>query len=371
MFECYNNVIGITAQDCACQSPDTRPEDYDESLSGLFLDELTSISGMLTAGECDKDMWALLAEAIKNGTDQFIKDTNLMLTRSFDRKRKDLKSQIIGQVKARSYYTAQKNYAVVRYACAPIRGGYAKLKSLTLAFENIGTFDVSIYDNVTGLIDTVSVTTQANGAIDVTEKEIMLPLFSKYVDVLEYYFVYAFDANNRPKNTEVSCGCGGNKLSYSLDDPYFHQVGRFRAAPWTNYIMAGGSEIDSLDELDDLSLYGSNKTFGLAAEFDFGCKVDEVLCNTALDFERNPLAMSLAFAIRYAAAAYVAGKMVRSDSVDFEGLVNAEQWEEDEEVWTQKYLDHVSYIVESADISANDCLKCKDVIELTRNGIFS
>ena len=111
--------------------------------------------------------------------------------------------------------------------------------------------------------------------------------------------------------------------------------------------------------------------YGLTLEVDLGCKVDEVLCEDALDFVSNPLALSIALAIQYKAAALLADEILRSPLINRENMVNREEWEEDALVWTEKYNDHVNYIVDEADRTANDCLACKDVLGFTRKGLFS
>ena len=368
MFECYNSIIGFTAIDCECEATD-RPIDYNESKSGLFLDEMTPIAGMMGLEGCDKSMWDILQNARKGAISKFVKDTNALLAGKYRLKRKPAKNQILGQIKATDIYDPSKNYAVVNWVCSPIRGGVFKLRSLGTVFENVGTVELSIYDNVTGLLSIHTLNTNAH-KLEVNVLDLELPMYSKYVQYLEYTFVYSFDSNNRPKDTEVDCGCGSWIPFYNKDNPYFMEVGHKRAQ-WADYVLVGGTTVDSLSEIEDLPNILKNRMYGLVFDVTFSCKIGKIFCDESMDFEGNPLALSSAFAIRYAAAALVAEAVLKSPLLNRENMVAQEDWEMSQIEWQEKYNEHTNYIVGEIDISANDCLACKDILEMGRQGLFA
>ena len=369
MFDCYDKIIGLSDSDCVCTQPG-RPADYDTSKSGIYLDELSSIARLIGLAECDKTVWDILEKARSSAVKQFVADTNALLGKKYSLKRKAATSQIIGQIKHKDTYSPTKNYAVVPIVCAPVRGGIMRLHRLGATFTQTGTFDLQLYNNVDGLVETFTMSTVANKLTTTTiDKE--YPLYSKYAQPLEYYLVYPFDAANLPKATHVHCGCGGWTPVFDKNNPYYLNIGQRKSAGWSDFVMVGGKEILSLTELESEVTGVGNSMFGISIDASFSCKVDEVICEGAMDFVGNPLALSAALAVQYAAGAYVARKVMKSAILNIENMVGLDDWEYDEMTWMEKYNEKVNYIVSQVDHTANDCLTCKDIHGLTRGGLFS
>lgn len=373
MFDCYNHIIGYSQYDCEC-SQGGRPDDYDTSNSGLFLDELAPIDNLVSVGKCDTNIWTIMQSAMTNGINRFVADSNALLGDKFTLKRQPLSDQVIGQIKAKNIVSPDKNYAVVRIYCCPIRSGFFKLNKIGGVFSSDGTVQVSLYNNVDGLLShgpwTINSVANKHRTVDVN---LQLPTYSKYVTNLEYYLVYQFDSNNYPKDTKIDCGCGNWKPHFNTGKPYYNASKIRKNAPWSNYVMIGGTQINSLAELDDMddNTSASNSMYGLTVDMDFGCKAHELLCKDSIDFDSNPLAMSLAFAIRYAVALNVADQILTSTVLSRANMVAREDWEDSKDDWNEKYAEHVNYIVDNASNKANSCFTCKDVLGATRQGLFS
>ena len=135
--------------------------------------------------------------------------------------------------------------------------------------------------------------------------------------------------------------------------------------------MAGGTEINDITDLDELPEVSDGTMLGLILDVDLGCAIDDVLCSVALDFEGNPLAMAAAMAVQYRAGVYVAEKILSSTALNRDTLINRDTWETNRDRWGEKYNEFINYIVTQADYTANDCLSCKNIIEMTRQGLFS
>lgn len=373
-MECLNNVIGFTKKDCSCHTTD-RPTDYATSASGLYLDQFANISALLTASDCGSNMWAEMAENLELGKQTFLKDINLLLSKRYRLKRKQVEEVVLGTIKGKNPVDISGNYSITRMVCAPVKSGYMVLKKIGTIFENVGTKDIHIYNNVQGFIQTVSTSTLSNSHQQ-TSVDVTLPLFSKYVDVLEYYFIYEVDAANRPKDNELTCGCGGWTPFFNMDAPYFWEIGTPNNSPWSDYVMIGTGKIDSIvdaldvDGLDGVTFSGTAMQ-GLTFELGFKCLIDEVICSDALDFTANIFAKGIAFAILYATAMNVAQTVLTSTDLDRENLLNLDQWIEDKNEWQEKYNEHVNYIAENIDISANDCLSCQTFNNVIRGGLFA
>ena len=375
MLECLSNIVALAQTDCEC-SQQGRPEDYNESTSGIAIDSLTPIGSLLGSEGCGADIWEVLTKARTSAIQELAAIGNAKLSENFKPKRKPVSHELVGTIKAKQYYDASKAYAVVRFKPARIKSGYALLREMALVFEANGAVDIDIYDNVDGLLhsfenlETVAGAKAVHPIADSEDKPLYLPMYSKYEPELEYYFVYTFDPANRPKATQVKCKCGGFKPSFDTNYPYYLKSHNKYA--WANYGMFGGIEIDDLEELEDeLPSKCSNDMFGLALTLDFGCKVEEVFCEQALDFKANTLALSLAQAVNYLSAHYVAKHILTTDSNSFANLVNAEDWAEYHDQWYEAFEQHLNYVIDQIDIHGNDCLECKDLSGMVKQGIFA
>jgi hypothetical protein len=370
MYPCYNNIIGLSKSDCECLATN-RPEDYQVSNSGLFLDELADIGALIHSANCGSDLWETITDAMQTAIKLTVTDSNILLGKTYALKREPLNGQVVGDIKARETYNPAANYAVIRIACNPIKGGYFTLRKLGTIFEAIGSFNVSLYNNVDGFLESFAVTSLANKHL-ATPLNKKYPVYSKYTNCLEYYLVYEFDDVNRPKDNAASCGCGGETLNYNLASPYFAK--NYRNAQWTKYVMVGSTVINSLSELEDgLSNVASNKMLGLTLELDFACDVNSVICDedAGLDFTGNKFAMALAFAIYYQTGVQLANKFLNNKTLDPKKLINTDKWEENAIEWQAKYSDYLTYLVSEVSIKANDCFTCKDLAGMTRQGLFA
>lgn len=373
MFECYDKIIGFTEDDCNCQQAG-RPADYAESKSGLFLDGITQVASLVGLAPCDSDIWKVLTKGRDEGTRQFVGDTNALLAKAYRLQRKALKEEVLGQVKHKDVHSPDKNYAVVTMECAPVKSGYMTLNKIGGVFSGTGDVTVHIKNNLGDTIGTPFVISTTPDTYSTVDVNLELPLYSKYLKPLRYHFYYLFEAGNEPKATELDCGCGNWKPNFSYSNPYYLNVGGHKSAPWADYVMVGGHEIDSvaeLDTFDDDTPALSRKMYGLSFDVDFGCKVNEVVCKDAMDFNGNPLALSVAMAIRFATAIHVGNELLKSDILTRPNMLARDEWEEAILEWKESYAEHVNYIVGEIDYTANDCLECKDVEQLTSMGLFA
>lgn len=370
MIDCYKNIVGFTQQDCECLSSD-RPADYNESKSGLFFDGLKPLSDLQGLANCDENFWKRLERTRDDSIKNFVADTNALLGTKHRLKRKAY-TGAIGQVKSKEIHVNNKNYAVLRLACAPVKSGVLKINGIGTVFTDTGTVEVSLYSNLDGLISTHTLNTVADTHTE-NDLDIELSLYSKYYNStgLEYYLVYQF-TSNMPKDTEVDCGCGGGWIpKYNKKYPYYAAVGRHRDSEWADWLMVGGCEVYSVTELDDLPETASNRVYGLTLDIEIKCKVSEVLCSGALDFVGNPLAMSMAYAIYYKWGFLMAESVLNSSDLNRDNMVNNDALEASQIYWNEKYNEAVNHIVDNADIKANDCFTCKKVLNMTREGLFS
>jgi len=369
MYECYNYIFGFTQGNCECDGIEWT-EEQKQSASGLFLDDLAPIDTLLKTKHCEGSLADAFAKARKEGVAQLVKDTNALLGKKYTLKREPLESTALGTIKEKSLAAVDKNYTVTVLSCSPIRSGYLTLQGIGALYSATGAISVDLYDNEVGFIKSFVVNTTANKLSKNPVIEV-LPMYSKYVGAKEYYFVAEYDEANAPKDNVIKCSCGSWSPEYNKAAPYYNSIGAKKSAAWSDYVMVGGTQVNSLEDLDDIPDTLGNEMYGLVIEIKAGCNVSEVLCKDSLDFVGNPLALSLAFAARYATAVIVAKDVLKSSVLTRDNMIDAELWETNAAEWDSLYNEHVNFIVNKTHKNSTDCLECKDLIKMTRAGLFA
>ena len=364
--DCYDNIIGLSRTECDCYED---PAPYNYSASGIFLDELEplkKLNGLLNC-ESGLDLWLMLHRARQEAILQFIGDANAMLLK-YNRLKRQPFYGAIGRVKytKNQVCTVGTHYGVRLY-CADIVSGEMEIKKIGGLFAQTGNLDILIYNNLNELIDTVTIATTA-GQHTLTTVNLKLPMHSKYVDNLEYFFVYQY-AGNSPKNNDLHCGCGGTKFYFNTMKPYFHTQTK-QTDGWAKWVMAGAYS-GGVADFSDVTTTTSNNMYGLTLEVNFTCKVGETWCKDYLDFQANPLAAAMAFAIRYKAGEILIDRIMRSTNINRMVLMDAEQNQRDKEMFAAKYNEMMVYLTDNVDVTTTDCFSCKDIISATKMGIFA
>ncbi len=370
-LSCYDNIIGLSQTECECfEAP---PEDYNTSESGLYLDQLTPLNNIKGLEDCStsSDMWVLMANARDEAIKTFVSDTNALLSKHYAVKRKSYKGAI-GRDKHKGLIeNPQYTYLGMRIRAANILSGILVIKGIGTIFENTGTVTVFIYDNTNTLLHTKILDTQAGKHQENTfDVPIELPLFIKYQNEAEYFIIFQYSALNKPYSNDLHCSsCGKSSLTFNTYAPYYHK--RHVEFGWANWIMAGSYKTDSLVSFDDCDSVTSNELNGLTLDVELRCNVSETLCKDELDFEGNPLALAMAYAIRFKAAEILADAMIKSGKLNRYTLIDHEFFGASIEEWREQYKANVEYLASNANIASNDCFICKDNTGLKNKGLLS
>lgn len=370
-LSCYSNIIGVTSKDCECLDNENRPEDYNVSNSGLFLDDLEPLNQLQGLESCDSDLWKIATGAIDQATRLFIGDTNALILKNFKLTRQDF-SGGIGEGKARTFISSSRRYLGIRAAVATVRSAFMKVRGIGVLLDTDAAFNVMVYNNLNELIDVFPVTAVANKHT-ITPIELDLPLYNKYSNPLEYFFVYdrlSLPVGTKIRENKVDCGCGRFKPVFDLENPYYygHQRGK---NSWANWAMFGGVQKDTLIDFDDCGVGAFSTIYGLTLEVKFGCKIQQTLCDGELDFDSNPLALAMAMAIRYKASALLAESMLISGKFSRYLTVSGDDLNDSRLEWIAAYNEHVSYLISAISEETSDCISCRSFLDLETNGIFS
>jgi hypothetical protein len=240
------------------------------------------------------------------------------------------------------------------------------VKKIGTIFNATGTIDVTLADNVSGVLDTFTLNTVANTYTENTI-DLELPTHSPLVDNLEYYWYYEMD-NKVPGSVNLGCKCGKTGHYYdSLRPKFFSQTNKKYG--YTHYAMVGSNLMRSVD-LNNIPYKGNNYYFGLMFDVEAKCMNERLLCQD-FDFETNNLARSIALAIWYKAGVNLGWKLTKGENLSRWSQVDHESIKEDIIAWERKYNDMVSYIVQTIDFKVDDCIDCRDLIEMRKGGILA
>ena len=373
--ECLTNVIGLSRTTCECFAEG--PLGYDESLSGLYLDELIEVGIIKDLENCANggEFWELMARARAQAIQQLRADT-LAGILQYNNLARPVFAGVIGNLKFTKDIISTTAYRGLRIRCADVVGGEMTIGALGAAFNFTGTVDVYVYDNTGELVAgpyTIDTLADTNRKTLITP--LTLPLHVDGVDNVEYYFLYANPGVGlNAKNVSVQCNCNNWRATFNCDAPYWGTQSP-KGYGWSRWCMVGGYTTPDLNYDTMLEMAGTvagNETYGITLhDVKIICQVGEVVCYDEIDFASDPLAASIAFALRLKAGEYLIGSLLRSPNIIRNVLINHEQLAKDAAEWAAKYGEYVSYIVRSVDIKKNDCFVCKELLNIRTQTIFS
>lgn len=366
MFECYENIIGVSETECLCY-PD-KPIDS-TSNSGLYLDDLEGLETVTELGDCTTgNVWEIGQKAINEAIKCFVADSNALLLNRFKTVLKKY-SGLLGWANGRKPLSLTKDYAGIVVSCRPVKGGYIKLQDVGLMFDESTQLDVRIFDHHNNLLHTIDCDAVGGKKHSNPVDNIILPMFTAEYGRMTYFFVY--ERMVQPLDNLIGCTCGGGfSGKYSLDNPYYY--GNWSAShSWANWVMSGGIQKDDLVSFNDES-FGpvSNYAHGISLHLEFYCKASEALCKDVLDFE-DPLNLCKALAIRYKAAQLIAGKLANSSLLTRAAFLSKDDLKERSIYWESMYQEKLRYIIQNADPSDNGCLGCNPAIQIGMGKILT
>ena len=367
--DCYESIIGLTRTDCECYTG--MPDYAADSLSGLYIDELVGMSFLQSMTNCDNgnDLFLNMEKARDNAITTFQADTNALLLQNFRMRRNPFYGGIGRVVQNNGVPLTIGNYLGVRMYCNNVKGGVLYIKQIGTLFLETGVVSLSIYNNLGDLVATYDLNTTAN----VHEQNTIgleLPLHSDYTDHLEYFFLYQLAAQPTPKVNDLKCSCGSFKPVFNCAKPYYN-VKHDTVYGWADWLMVGGVNSATLPNFTDCGCSTNNYMYGLTFQVELRCKIGEVLCQDQLDFEGNPLAAAMAIAIQNKTGEMLLNWLISSGNLNRYTIINTETFITQMDAYKATYNQMIQYIVESADITQNDCFMCKDIYEMAKRGIFA
>mgnify|MGYP003676081841 CR=1 FL=1 len=351
-MECLKNVIGITRKECDCFE-ETKPEDSNKSLSGLYLDELDGLSmkQIDSSSDCgDGSVWDMMTKAISNAEINVKADLLTMISSKYS-DAYSIFSGLIGNSTFNGALSSLKSVQGIIYKPTPIDGGFITVKEIDTYFNQTTTGEINLEIYRTGSEDvlyTIAVDTEANKIKkNIITNPIKLPLYIDGVNDLEYYFIYTKHATAIPLNNKMSCGCSGK-----VND--WQHWGDFNGININPYV--------SISELNGIT--GDLNQYGLGLIVQMGCEKSSIICKsgTTLDFVNDAIAINIAFALRYnAGISLLNGQLTRPDSSLV--AINSEQIVYLVGEYTEKYNEILNYLSSKIE-SSNGCFICDNEMKL-------
>lgn len=371
LWDCYTYIIGLYKGTCQCWDPKTGFElDYNTSLSGLYLNKLAPLNTIQGLENCqNSDLWYMMDEARSQAIINFVTDLNRAISSKYKILYRTY-SGVIGRQRNDKDRSISKTLAGVVLRCNPIKGGKLTLSGIGTIFNFTGALTVTVSDNLGVTHGTYNLNCVTDTYTQNLITELELPLYSPYVDYLEYYITYTLGVN-QPRDNDLACFCGHFKPVYNINFPYYTK----RKDPvygWANYVMAGGIETDTLEELyEDCSCESASKYMnGLVLNVYFNCDFGETYCEDELDFRGDPLAGAIAHAIWYRAGFLMADMILMSGEINRQTMMNRENLLEYQKEWVLRYTDMIAYIADNIDVSKSGCFGCRDRVEVHRRGML-
>ena len=162
---CLEDIIGLSRNPCPCYE-DGRPTNYNESKSGLFLDELDGLElKMIDADiECgEDDIWQKMIKAVDNAKINYRSDVLKCIGDTAGAKRKAFYG-VIGLTEWNQSIVVGTDYIGVKLSGCNIKGAEFTLNGINTLMDTTATFTIEVYNNLspTPLLTKPSINAVAN-----------------------------------------------------------------------------------------------------------------------------------------------------------------------------------------------------------------
>lgn len=365
---CFDGVVGLASCACPCIE-ELAPTGWDAANSGLYVNDLLPLDMAEGSDRCNdpQNPWNLLSNSLEQAKIMLANDVKAGLMKRNQLTRKPF-TGMIGEKASRNALTLSKPYAGVRIMANKVKGGYYRLTSIGGVFAATGTVSVQIYDRFNAAIGSpISISTTA-GQWAETACNVKLPLWVDGAEYAQYFLLYSVNQNNIPRAIKPycpPCNRGTTPPIFSVEAPHY-QKGWTGALGWANWIMVGGFEADNITDFDLLAdeVFTSEYTNGLTITGELYCDPITSVCLSELNYS-DPVALSLAHALRYMAAIIAAEKIIRNPAPYRNSQVSREILATDIQQWWKDYEANVNYATYNAELTNSDCIFCKPAFSMS------
>lgn len=340
--DCFKNIIGFTENDCPCF--DQKPEGWNESLSGFYIDDmeygipLQSVSASSDCGE--GSVWSLMERARQKAIRNFLTDFTVAMEATNTKAFQGFNGPFANHKESfNRTMTGLDQFAGVRYVPIRYKGVQMTIREICVYFDNSNPVDVELYSSEdSAVIEAWTITPVAGRKTCFTlPNAVTLPL-SKNGQPIEYYFVYD-STGNKPKNIKYTCGCGAGQ------NPTLY-----------NYLDGYGFSINDMNDLQDVT-EKSQYVNGIQPVGTISCDSTSWLCDN-WDYWSDPFARVMANTIQWYAITILAGSILNSGRINFYTLLHKESLLGRISSLRKKIGENMTYLVANIPKGASDCMRC-------------
>lgn len=348
---CLNSIIGLSQTTCECLE-EGRPENYNVSKSGIFLDRLEGFNLNMVSGSDDcasGELWQRMAQAVEDAKTDYRSDLMGCVARTYKPRFNSFTGQI-GQSTYKNSLNINKLYAGMKIVPAYINGGYFTVNKIGVIINQTAPVTVKVYSNENGstlLFSGSPISAIANTITwAVLSSALELPMFSQSGQALEYYVLMELNGTFQPKDNKTSCGCSGAKPQ-----------------GWEQWLSASGVTGSDIMDLENFSTTSDLILNGVVVNVSLNCKVSEIICseNYPLDFKEDGNALNTAYAIRFKAGVRLYEYLLSSDNINRFTMMNRERDAAKITEWNNIYINYIADQCKNIErLTDNDCLICRD-----------
>lgn len=353
---CWSNIVGYTRSD-TCINYDEAPDNYSESKSGLYLDELKGINLKWTE-DTGGYLWEKLQNAYENAIRTFKIDSISEILKTHKRRYEDFNGNI-GSQRFRTSLNLTGNYAGVRMYCNDIKGAFFTLKAIGVLMDKTETFSINVYDNLSeDIIKTIEVNSIAN-KISITNlaEPLVLNLSQDNYDNMEYFFIYN-RGTKQPKDNKSTCGCGGVNWCFKKESPCFADA-KATKDRWRQWAMVGGIQGDDISTREEWGV--SQEMYGIVLIGEFTCDKFVYLCSDDTDYEYDEVGQAIAHAIAYKWGEFVMDYFLDTPEISRSTMLGLDAINNNRQYYNQRYAVMIDFISNNIDTSKYGCLSCRPV----------
>jgi len=364
---CFDGVVGLANCACPCLS-DVAPEGYNEATSGLYIADILPVDMADGADDCNDpdNPWNVLERGLSEGKNMLVKDLNAGLMKRNQLTRQPFNG-LIGEKVNRDTVTLSKAYAGMRIWSPTIKGGYLRINKIGGVFNASGTVTVRVYDQFNVQIGSPVAITVTAGTYSTANTSFVLPLWQDGGIDTQYFLTYQTSGTPAPRAVRAWCTtCNGVSVPlFSTTRPWTTTNKWSRNLQWANWLQVGGFQADNLTSFDLLADQpgADSVSNGLAMEVELTCDPVSAVCLSGLDYS-DPVSLSIAHALRYAAAICTAEKIIRRTTPYRNAQVAREILAQDIQQWWKDYQTNVEYATFHANVGNTDCVFCKPAFSM-------
>ncbi len=342
IFECLDGLVGLTDIECDCIE-DERPEDWNESDSGLYLtdfeDGIPLNTLVFSTAKCfgGQTVWEVMQRALNQATKDFVRDLKASIYGAYD-SNLQVFSGCVGKQKVTGSLSISEDYTGATFEVKKaVKGACWTINEIGLGLNCNAEVEVLIYEasNPSNILHTETIQAVAGEFVKhALSTPLQLPLQSDNCDKLKYVIAYDLPDGCDPLNSKFRC----------CSDKF----------AWEKYFNAKGFSSN------DLSITGkcTNYSNGLSVCGFLQCDGLKWICDLD-EIQGYSVKDVISKTIQYRAVSKLISAICDSGNINFYTLLAPEKLIARQQGNNTMYVQNITWITQNLPLHLTDCFKCK------------